>query len=154
MIDDDLATFLAGPAMIIIGTADDQKRAEIGRCVGAAVDAGADAVELVLSSWQWPRSVENLRANGRAAVTFVRPSDYVTYQLKGTATIRTATADDIVSSERYTAMMNSVMGGLGLEVAFMPWFTNREAVVVRLVVDAVYVQTPGAKAGQLKDAAS
>jgi hypothetical protein len=29
-----------------------------------------------------------------------------------------------------------------------PWLTNRDAIVARIAVDAIFVQTPGAKAGQ------
>lgn len=148
LIDRELAAFLTSPVMIIVGTSDQHGKPEIGRGVGAKVDAAAGAVELVLSAWQWPGTVENLRANGRVAVTFARPSDYVSYQVKGRATVRSVQAGDIVLSEGYMAGIVAALGDLGLAPGLAaPWLTNREAVVARILLAEIYVQTPGPQAG-------
>lgn len=153
-MDAELAGFLASPVMIITGTCGSGNRPDIARGVGVGIDGDAGRLRLVISSWQWPRTVENLRTSGRVAVTFARPSDYVSYQLKGRATLCPADADDLARSDRYMADILEVLAGLGLDRRLaMPWLSNRDAVVVGIDVEAVYVQTPGPKAGRQLPAA-
>lgn len=149
-IDPALASFLASPVTIIVGTGDGEGRPEIGRAVGARVEPGGEVVELVVSSWQWPGTAGNLRASGRAAATFARPSDYVCYQVRGRATIHSADAADVALSDRYMTAILAELERLGLapELA-APWLTNRDAVLIRIQAEEIYLQTPGAKAGQL-----
>lgn len=148
-LDADLAAFLASPVMIIIGTSDAGGRPEIARAVGARIEADAGVVELVVSAWQWPATVANLRRSERIAVTFARPSDYVSYQVKGDATIRPAGAEDLDLARRYMTAIVDVLDGLGLDRRLAaPWVTDQDAVVARFRVQALYVQTPGARAGQ------
>jgi hypothetical protein len=148
-IDAELAGFLASPVMIIMGTCGDGNRPDIGRAVGASIDGETGRMRLVLSSWQWPRTVENLRKSGRAAVTFARPSDYVSYQVKGSATVQPPDPKDVAQSERYVAAILEVLTALGLDRRLaLPWLGNRDLVVIAIDVEAVYVQTPGPKAGR------
>jgi hypothetical protein len=148
-IANELANFLASPVMIIIGTSDARGQSEIARGAGAKVDADRGVVELVFSGWQWPATIENLRANPRIAVTFACPTNYVSYQVKGRATLRDAGAQDINMSERYLADIANVLIGLGMTRELMaPWLANREAAVAQIHVDEIYVQTPGTGAGQ------
>ena len=148
-MDAELASFLSSPVMIIIGTSSERNTPDIARAVGARIDRDAGVADLVVSAWQWPGTVRNLRSNGRVAVTFARPSDYVSYQVKGSAAVRPADTEDLLRSERYMADILQVLTGLGLDRRLAaPWLTNREAVAVRIDVDSVFVQTPGSKAGQ------
>lgn len=148
-MDAELTAFLSSPVMIITGTCGDGNRPDIGRAVGASIDGASGRIRLVLSSWQWPRTVVNLRTSGRVAVTFARPSDYVSYQVKGRATVHPADPSDLAQSDRYMAAIMEVLTGLGLDRRLaLPWLSNREPVVINIDVDAVYVQTPGAKAGR------
>jgi hypothetical protein len=103
----------------------------------------------MISAWQWPATVANLRDGGRIAVTFARPSDYVSYQVKGVGLVRPAQADDLDCARRYMTAIVDVLAGLGLDRRLSaPWVTEVEAVAVRIEVDAIYVQTPGARAGE------
>lgn len=148
-IENELAKFLTSPVMIIIGTSDARGQSEIARGTGAKVDAERGVVELIFSEWQWPATIRNLHANPRIAVTFARPNDYVSYQVKGRATLRSAGAEDIAFSERYLAAIVEVLTGLGMNRELVaPWLTNREPVVAHISVDEMYVQTPGPGAGQ------
>jgi hypothetical protein len=148
-LDAELATFLASPVMIITGTRGKDNRPEIGRAVGARVDGPAGRIRLILSAWQWPRTVDNLRAGGPLAVTFARPSDYVSYQVKGRATLFPADAHDLALSDRYVSDILDALTALGLDRWLAtPWLTNRDAVAVGIDVDAVFVQTPGPTAGR------
>jgi hypothetical protein len=148
-IDPELAAFLTSAVTIVVGTADDGGRPEIGRAVGARVEHDGNAVELIVSAWQWPGTVANVRTSRRAAVTFARPVDYTCYQLKGGAAINAAAAADVALAERYMKAILADLERLGLapELA-APWLTSRDAWVLRLEPELEYVQTPGAKAGR------
>ena len=146
-LTEEIQKFIASPVMIIIGTRDDANRPSIGRAVGARL-AGDESIEVVLSSWQWPDTISNLDANGQAAITFARPSDYVSYQLKGDARLRAAEWADLELSRRYQDSIRAELEALGLrDELIRPWLVEREPVVARLFTREIYVQTPGPKAG-------
>ncbi len=148
MLDDDLTAFIESPVMQIVGTTGAVRRPAIGRGVGAWRSRDRGRIDLALSTWQWPETIANLRENGRIAVTFSRPSDYVTYQVKGTATLRPADEDEIQRSASYMVAIVSTLMRLGLAPEIIaPWLTSRDVIVATIAVSAVYVQTPGSKAG-------
>ena len=150
LIQQDLAAFMASPVMIILGTRDDALVPEIARAIGAVAHRADGCVDLAVSEWQWSKTVANVRANGQLAATFARPSDYVSYQVKGLATAAPATAEHVALARRYIERMASILGELGLERQIVaPWLVERELVTLRLSVQEIFVQTPGAKAGQL-----
>jgi hypothetical protein len=130
LINGDLARFLSEPVTIILGATDAGGRPEIGRGLAGAVVA-EDMVEMVLSRTQWPATAANVVGTCRLSATFTRPADYVSYQLKGSASVRLAEAEDRDRAERYIAA----------------WLQTEDPVVLRLAVEAVFVQTPGLRAG-------
>lgn len=148
-IGSELSAFLTSPVMIIVGTVDGHGRPDIARAMGARVAIDRTTVDLVISAWQWPSAPANLRATGRTAITFSRPSDYVSYQLKGRASILEPDAEAIQLSRNYMSEISGVLRRLGVEdVHVAAWLTHREPVIARVEVEAVFVQTPGSKAGQ------
>jgi hypothetical protein len=143
-IGDELARFVSGPVTIILGTVDAAGRAEIGRGLAGAVVA-EDAVEILLSRAQWAATADDVAATGRLAGTFTRPADYVSYQLKGSATLRAADAEDRARGEAYIAETRDALGlapGLADQ-----WLRAEDPVVLCLKVDAIFIQTPGRRAG-------
>lgn len=150
LINQELAAFMSSPVMIVLGSCDDALVPEIGRAVGALVRDEGAFVDLMVSEWQWPKTVANVRANGRLSVTFARPSDYVSFQVKGNATAMPSTDEHRALSTRYAGRIAATLGQLGLEGRVIaPWLVERDLVVLRLSTEEVFVQTPGAKAGQL-----
>ena len=148
MIDENLARFIESPVMQIIGTADEALKPEIGRGAGAWASADRRVIHLVLSGWQWPGTVANLKTNGRVAITFSRPADYVSYQIKGEATLRAAQVEEIERSSRYLVDMVSTLMRLGVAAEIIaPWLSNRDALLVSIAVAEIFLQTPGALAG-------
>jgi hypothetical protein len=148
MFGDEIAGFIESPVMQIIGSSNSARRPEIGRAVGAWVSSGDDTIDLVTSAWQWPETVANLRENGRIAVTFARPSDYVSYQLKGQATIRPAGPEEVERSSQYIVAIVSTQMRLGmLPELIMPVLSNRDPMLITMRVASVFVQTPGSRAG-------
>jgi hypothetical protein len=155
MLDAELVAFIESPVMQIVGTANAARRPGIARGVGAWCAGGRDTVDLVLSAWQWPETVANIEESGRIAVTFSRPSDYVTYQIKGMATLRPADEGEIERSASYTVSIVSTLMRNGLLPEIIaPWLTTRDAVVATIAVSSVYVQTPGAQAGTKRASAN
>jgi len=149
VIDAELASFLESAVMIIVGTCDDALRPQIGRAAGAAVDRAAGGVDLIVSNWQWPETIANVRRNGRLAVTFARPSDYVSYQVKGRAAVIPASSAHRACAARYVEAMTATLVGNGVQAWIIaPWLVDREPAVLRLAPETVFVQTPGGKAGQ------
>jgi hypothetical protein len=149
VIDAELASFMESAVMIIVGTCDDALRPQIGRAVGAIVDPTAGGVDLIVSDWQWPETIANVRRNGRLAVTFARPSDYVSYQVKGRATVIPASAAHRACAARYVEAMTATLVGNGLDARVTtPWLVDREPAALRLAAEMIFVQTPGDKAGQ------
>ncbi|MBY5591641.1 pyridoxamine 5'-phosphate oxidase family protein [Rhizobium leguminosarum] len=149
MLGDKIAGFIESPVMQIIGSSNAARRPEIGRAVGAWTSAESDTIDLVTSAWQWPETVANLRENGRIAVTFARPADYVSYQLKGQATIRPAESHEVERSSQYIVAIVSTQMRLGLlPELIMPVLSNRDPMLITMRVASVYVQTPGSHAGE------
>jgi hypothetical protein len=149
-IDAALATFLESPVMIIVGSCDDGLRPQIARAAGSIVDRTKGFVDLIVSGWQWPQTIANVGRNGQLAVTFARPSDYVSYQLKGRAAIVPASAAHRVRAQAYIEVMIETFAGLGLDRALAAcWLVDLEPQVLRLAVETIFVQTPGEKAGSI-----
>lgn len=149
-INSEFAAFVSSNVMIVLGSRDHLLMPDIARAVGAVVHAEEGCIDLLISEWQWPNTVANVRANGQMSVTFARPSDYVSYQAKGFAEVIRAKAEYIFAAQRYTASMTSTLVELGLDPRTVaPWFSERELTVLSLRVHEIFVQTPGVRAGQL-----
>ena len=153
LIDAELAAFMESPVMMIVGTCDTSLVPQIARAVGAVVDPAKSRADIIVSAWQWPDTIANIRQTGQLAVTFARPSDYVTYQVKGRATVRTASEAHRACAHRYIGAMTATLVALGLDPALiLSWLVNREPVVLRLAMEVIFVQTPGETAGQMREA--
>lgn len=70
-----LVEFLDGPVMILLGTCSASNWPEAGRAVGLRLSEDASALNLVVSRWQWPQTVDNIVATGNLTVTLSRPAD-------------------------------------------------------------------------------
>lgn len=152
-VDSALAAFLSSPVMIIVGTADHRGRPEIGRAVGCRAAPGAERLDLILCALHWPKTIANIEATARAAVTFSRPADYETFQLKGVATLRDAEPEDLALADRYMTGISFVLNQLGIPSSFSPtWLSTEGARVLSLEVEEIFVQTPGPRAGQAMEA--
>jgi hypothetical protein len=149
-IDAALATFLESPVMIIVGSCDDGLLPQVARAAGAVVDRATGRIDLIVSGWQWPQTIANVARNGQLAVTFARPADYVSYQLKGRAAIIPASTAHRQRAQHYIEVMIETFAGLGLDRAVAAsWLVDLEPQVLRLAVETIFVQTPGEKAGSI-----
>lgn len=154
-LDDRLLDFFNRPLMCIIAVADASRRPSAGRGVGFHVGEDRETIEVIFSAWQWPRLEPALRLTGRLAATFVSPSDYVSFQLKGSATLRDTEARDLDCAERFMAKAAAELEHLGVPgPVIVPWLTDRDARVARIAVSEIYIQTPGPLAGMAASASS
>lgn len=154
MLDEERRSFVTSPVMIVLAGRNADLEPSIARGLGARVTDDA-TVEIVVSEWQWPNAVAALRRTGAAAVTFARPGDYVSYQMKGTAEVRPAMPADTAMADGYLEAIGRTLVELGLPPAVIaPWFVGRGPVVVRLRIEEIYVQTPGRMAGHALGALS
>lgn len=147
-LDDELLDFLRRPLMCIIAAVDGEGRPSAGRGVGFHVLDDRETIDVIFSAWQWPRLESSVRQTGRIAVTFVSPSDYMTFQIKGTAAMRETEAADLDHADRFIADATQALASLGVAPAIIaPWLAARDAKVARLCASEIYIQTPGPHAG-------
>lgn len=154
-LDDKLFDFFTRPLMCIIAVADEARHPSAGRGIGFHVGEDRETIDVIFSAWQWPRLEPAIRRTGRVAATFVSPSDYVTFQLKGLAVMRDTDARDEETAQHFMAKATGELEALGVPRDIIaPWLTAREARVARLAVSEIYIQTPGPLAGMLAGARS
>lgn len=154
-LDDELLAFLRRPLMCIVAAVDRDGRPSAGRGVGVQVLEDRETIEVIFSAWQWPQLEASVRQTGRIAVTFVSPSDYVTFQIKGPATIREAEATDLECADHFMTNATGALASLGVPPTIIaPWLTARDARVARVEASEIYIQTPGPHAGMLAGARS
>jgi hypothetical protein len=154
-LDDKLLEFFRRPLMCIIAGADAAGCPSAGRGVGFDVLEDRETVDVIFSAWQWPRLEADIRQTGRMAATFVSPSDYVSFQLKGAAAMQDTGMLDLGRADRFITAATDELESLGVSRRLIaPWLTARQARVARLAISEIYVQTPGPLAGMLAGARS
>ena len=146
-LDEATLDFISGPVLLMACATDGDRRPAIGRAMGVIVQA-PDTLDLIVSRWQWPQLVANAASSARLALTASRASDYVTYQVKGSALVRDAGAAELDAARHYHAAISEELGR-GNVPAWISgqWAADREMVTLILSVAEAYVQTPGPRAG-------
>ena len=148
MISPELADFLQSGISILVGTRDAFLVPSCARGVGVRVEPGGDEVTLFVPVATGAATIANLENNGRLAVTFSRPVDHRSVQLKGRAVeIREAAADERGAVESYRLAYAATLGYIGLPPQLMARVRNWPCHALRLRVEALYQQTPGPDAG-------
>jgi hypothetical protein len=148
MLDDRLVEFLQQGLAINIGTRNARFEPSAAYVGAAIVDADRRHLTVYVPTVAAEAVLDDLHANGQAAVVFARPEDDRACQVKGTfVSARPATDDE-------EPLVFGQLEGFLRQVAIigMPGESSRgwivwPAVAVRLRVSAVFDQTPGPKAG-------
>jgi len=150
-LDAQTAAFIQRHVSINLATTDADNRPAVTRVFGSRVSDDRAQITLFLSSSGNAAVLDNLRANGRIAVVFSRPSTHRTLQLKGTdARLVELQPDDLPLIAAYRASMIEELGNLGYPPAFTgslipPPETLDTA--IRFTPQTAYSQTPGPQAG-------
>lgn len=135
---------------IIVGTCDRALVPTMARCFGARLIDGGAEIQLVVSRWPGPKTLDNIADTGRIAVTFTAPETFASYQIKGRVT---AWGDCSSADEALAALCSRTIRGR-LEALGEPpdvlrqTFALRGAYSVTLAPEVVFLQTPGKNAGQ------
>ena len=140
--------------MIIMSSETDGDWPTIGRATGArARDPGH--LELIFSSHCFPEIARDVARGCRLAVTLSRLQDYVTYQVKGRATLTDADDEDATLAEAYRARLRAGFEAMGVPTQLVHEWIGGGG-LVRAVIEAseIYHQTPGPRAGTIVARAS
>ncbi len=149
VIGQDLAAFIEGPVMMVLGTRSLAGLPAVGRAIGARVTPERDAIDIFASPSQWADALGGVAAGSQIAFTACRPSDYKTFQLKGEVVdVAPVDPSDQVVAERYADDMTRVLLDLGVQQHQIDqWLTRVGLVRLRLSPRSTFAQTPGPGAG-------
>jgi hypothetical protein len=144
----ELAEFLESGVSILVGTRDARLRPTCMRAMGASVDRSIGRVTILLPEACAAQTLGDLRDNGRVAVTFSRPFDHKSVQLKGVCDeIRPSTPEEHALEERYRAAFSEQLYAVGMPRAVTRRMRTTPSVAVVFEVRQLFEQTPGPRAG-------
>jgi hypothetical protein len=149
MLPEEHVTFVESGVSVLVGTRDAGMRPFGLRAMGAKVHADRKTLTVFIPDQTAERTLADLRDNGRIALTFTRPIDHRSMQLKGKAiAIRAATEDERPFLESYVEGWARHLVVVGLPRAIGSRLTYWPATAVDVIVEASYHQTPGPSAGK------
>lgn len=148
-ISQDLADFFEGGLSILVGSAAPDNRPECMRAAGTLVDRASDRITIFIPAAGADRTIENLRKSGRIAVTFSRPHDHRTCQVKGRVlNIGKSTREDEKVQERWLGGFVEQLAIVGVSRASARRWRLYPSHAVEFAVEELFDQTPGPGAGR------
>ena len=149
----ELVDFVESGVSILVGTRDAQLRPEAVRAVGCTVGKDLRTLSIVLNAATSRRTIANLEAGSPMAVTFNRPIDHRSMQVKGPCLrLRTGTAADDEGARRYLAAFADALYLVGVSRATARRVRGVPCMVAELEVRELFEQTPGPVAGNRLEA--
>lgn len=149
MLSAEHVTFIESGVSVLVGTRDANMRPFGMRAVGVKVHADKKTLTVFIPKPTGQRTLEDLRDNGRIALTFTRPLDHRSMQLKGQAmAFRDATDDEHPFLESYVEGWARHLEVVGLPRAVASRLTYWPATAVDVAIEANFNQTPGPAAGK------
>jgi len=150
LINSELATFISGPVMMVASTRDHRFRATIGRGTGALYDEATGLIDIFVCRAQWPDVVENAATGGKIATTYVRPTDYLCYQIKGVIEdVTPATEAETARGQLYVERMLNVFETIEVQRTQLSHsLCAKDLVRIGFHPSDVFTQSPGPHAGK------
>jgi hypothetical protein len=149
MIPQPIVDLLETGVSVMVGTRDASLMPECTRAWGIRVAAARGTVTIFLSETIAGKTIENLRENGRIAVTCTRPTDHITCQLKGQVrSMKPATSADRNVSRRWHREFRAELRAIGVPSALSEAWITEPALAIEIAVTDVFDQTPGPGAGR------
>jgi predicted pyridoxine 5'-phosphate oxidase superfamily flavin-nucleotide-binding protein len=148
-IDESLKEFIASGVATLVGTGDTNGRPHVVYGWAPRVADADGRVEVFLDAARADRTIANLRANGRIAVTVAHPVSYRSVQLKGDfrEVDEPSEADKVyVQQRRDDFLTTCALIGDPPEAIRNLWL--EEVVRVAFTVRQAFDQTPGPNAGK------
>jgi hypothetical protein len=148
-LPEELVDFLESGASMLVGTRDGALRPECLRAAGCIVDPDRSSLRVLMNAATAARTVANLEAGSPIAVTFSRPVDHRTVQVKGTCRrVRPADSNEHEVAERYLALFTEALYVVGMSRAMVRRMRVAPTVVAEIQVLELFHQTPGPGAGR------
>ncbi len=149
MIPDSIVALLQTGISVMVGTRDASLIPECTRAWGIHTAADRHTVTILLSKAIAAKTIENLRENGKIAVTCTRPTDHITCQLKGQVrSTRPVTSVDRDMSKRWHREFMAELTAIGVPSTLGEAWIAEPTVAVEMTVTDVFDQTPGPGAGK------
>ncbi len=151
LLAEEHAAFVQGPVSIVAASCDGANLPSIGRVTGCVVAPGRRRVTLFVAGRQAPALIADVRAHGRIAVVFARPTTNRSLQLKGDdAAVRPLAADESARVARYVEAFGREIAqvGHGPEYARVMFaHVEGDLQAIDFTPTAAFEQTPGPNAG-------
>jgi hypothetical protein len=148
MIPQSIVALLETGVSVMVGTRDASLMPECTRAWGIRVGAKRGTVTIFLSKTIAGKTIENLRENGKIAITCTRPTDHITCQLKGEVrNIKPVTRADRDVSRKWHSEFMAELKAIGVPPALSEAWITEPALAVEISVTDVFDQTPGPGAG-------
>ena len=151
MIPQKFVDFVHGPRMIFVGTRDDKLRPAFSWVFGAVADGETDTVTVFVPDVEGEQTLANVKDNGQVSITVVDPS-HEAYQFKGTY-LESRPADDKDRAIQDINISKVVphFSAFGVPEEVIRGFVFDPSTAITFKVAEIYVQTPGAGAGDRID---
>ncbi len=154
-LPEEWVEFVESGVSILVGTRDEALRPEASRAVGAAISPDRRRLQVFAPEATSSRTCENAAATLRVAVTFSRPFDHRSIQLKGpVVAVRPALPEERAIQERYLAAYVEQLYLVGLPRGMTRKIRYWPSMVIELEIESVFVQTPGVGAGRRLEGAT
>lgn len=148
MIDPFLAEFLQSGLGIHVGTRNEQLAPSGCRAAAVKVEDDGRHMVVFVPKAASPQVFDDLRSNGRVAVSMARPTDDRAVQVKGLMLFswEATAAEEALARAQWGSFLGQ-LDAIGLPGAATGTWQIFPCVAVRLKVTAVFNQTPGPDAG-------
>lgn len=157
-LDADTADFITHHVAIVVASSSADNMPSIARAYGCYVSEDRRAVTVMVLADHSMTLQADLRQTGRIAVVVTNPSTHKTIQLKGLLeSIIPIQAIDRVCMQSFMDTFSEDIKALGYDDAFARAFrpeATAAAVRIRFLPSAIFVATPGPKAGVLLKSSS
>lgn len=148
-IADELVAHFEGGVSVLVGTRDAQLRPTALRGAGARVSADRTQLHLFIPVATGARTIANARDNGRIAVTFSRPSDYRSIQVKGRVVdIHDTPAEERAWIERYRRDFGDDLAFVGIARGISARLSVWPSATITMTIESMFDQAPGPNAGK------
>ena len=150
----EVKTFIERGVSVMVGTRDSELVPELVRAWAPRVNRDRKSVSVCVAMAASARILDNLRDNGRVAVTFAFPGTSQAIQIWGCCLgTGQASPEDMAAVREHLDAFAQINQGLGVPIPFIEALWQRELggspamIKIRFVAEQVFNQTPGPGAG-------
>jgi len=151
----ELVEFMEGGVSLLVGSRDGALRPTSARGFGVEIDAASGTATVFLAAAGAALTLGNLRENGQIALTFSRPVDHRSLQVKGSVLSITETDERQRGvQDRYFSLFCEGLVWSGLREHLLRRIRYYPSYAVSFRIESMFDQTPGPGAGRVAKVAS